>query len=311
MFKTQINKKNTLVESLLLSWKMIKVYVPLAVLTVILKQIGFIDFISPFFSPVMRSMGLPGETAVTLIAAGVNSIYGGIATMAAFDLTFRQITILGIVLGISHNLIIETGILIKLKFATAWIALFRFICGIVTGILMNMILPEHIDGVILISQHLSTEFSWIQIMKNILFTCLQILVIILVMNYSYRLVKAIKGIGNAKEKMKFIPAFFGISNNAFVPWVIGVVFGIMYGAGLLFQFAEKNEISHKDASLITVFLCIAHAVIEDTLLFVVLGGSLWWILFVRMALAILIIKILMIHNAYLKVQWIGLVKFKK
>jgi len=67
--------------------------------------------------------------------------------------------------------------------------------------------------------------------------------------------------------LKFISNSVGLSENAFVLWIAVSIFGIVYGAGILFRFVEKNELSRKDASLITVFLCLCHAIIEDSLLF--------------------------------------------
>ena len=54
--------------SIKVSWYIIKIYIPMSLLTIVLKRLGFIDYIAPFFSPIMKLMGLPGETAITLIA---------------------------------------------------------------------------------------------------------------------------------------------------------------------------------------------------------------------------------------------------
>lgn len=295
-------------DSMKISWMMIKIFIPLSILTFILKQTGVIDFISPVFAPVMELMGLPGETAITLIASATNGIYGGVATMASFDLSFRQITILGIVLGFAHNLIVETGILMKLKFATLRIAFFRFAMGIIAGIVLNQILPADVHGVVLNPYAKVTEFSWAKAFMSMGTTSLQIILLTLVLSISYELLRLWKFAQKIKLKMSSVSGSMGIAEKSFVPWVVGYIFGIVYGAAILFKFAEKKEISHKDASLITVFICMAHAIIEDTMLFVVIGGNAWWIFLVRTVLALLLMKILSINNWYKKVMWIGLAR---
>lgn len=289
----------------MVSWQMIKIYVPLSVLTLVLKETGFLNFISPFLAPLMKIMGLPGEAAISLIAAGTNGIYGGIATMAAFDLSFRQVTILGVVLGFSHNLIVETGILMKLKFANFRIFIFRIILGIASGIVMNLLLPDKISGAIINPYAKVVDFTWIAAIRSILTTCTQIVLLILVLNISYESLKKWRYIQSVKKKISVIPNSLGLSEQAFVPWMVGFVFGIVYGAGIMFQFKEKNEITHKDACLITVFLCLAHAIVEDTVLFWLIGGNLWYIIPIRVMMAIIIVKILSINEYYKKLWWLG------
>lgn len=289
---------------------MIKIYIPLSIITVLLKISGALDIMAPFLSPFMEMMGLPGETAITLVAAGTNGIYGGIATLAAFDLTFRQITILGVVLGFSHNLIVETGILMKLKFARIQIAIFRFLFAILTGIILNLVLPDTIQGTIINPYAKLSEDIWISTTKSILATCGQIVGLILILNISYNFAKQWKYSSYLKQRLKFIPNAVGLSENAFVPWIAGSIFGIVYGAGILFRFVENNELSRKDASLITIFLCLCHAIIEDSLLFWVIGGNFWYIFIIRTGLAVVFIKILSYNNLYNKIAWIGLIREK-
>jgi len=43
---------------------MLKIYIPVSLLTFVLKQWGIIDVIAPLFTPFMSVMGLPGEPAI-------------------------------------------------------------------------------------------------------------------------------------------------------------------------------------------------------------------------------------------------------
>lgn len=289
------------------SMLMLKVFIPLSLGTFLLRQLGVLDLLAPLFAPLMKPIGLPGEAAITLLVGFTNTIYAALATTAAMDLTTRQITILGVVLGVAHSLFVETGILTSLRMATMKIALFRIVVGAAAGIALNMLMPE-ISGTV-IRPGISTEaFSWVRAVLQIGTISVQIVIIIFTITFGYELTRLWKGAGKFKERMGILPSFVGISDRAVAPWIVGFIVGITYGAALLYQFNEKQQLSHKDACLITVFLCLAHAVIEDTMLFVVIGGNIWWILITRIVMAVFVVRILATGNLYRHFLWIGLPK---
>ena len=90
------------------------------------------------------------------------------------------------------------------------------------------------------------------------------------------LLKDSKILDKLSEKMKPIAKFFDISNAAVFPLIIGLIFGLSYGAGVIIESAEENNLSKKDLYTLMIFLIACHAVIEDTLLFVVVGANLWF-----------------------------------
>ncbi len=295
-------------QSLRVSWMMLKIYVPLSLLTIVLKQWGIIDVIAPLFAPVMRLMGLPGEAAITLVAGFTNSIYAALATLSAFNLTPRQVTILGVVLGLAHSLFIETAILSKLKMANAKIAFFRMGAAFLTGLLMNVFLPQQIGGTLIYHKSAQESFSWVHALQGLAITSLQIILIISLLMVFYELLALWRHSAALKQKLKFIPHMIGLSDNAFAPWIAGFFIGITYSAGILFQFIENRRLDHKDACLVTIFLCLAHAIVEDTMIFVIVGGNFWWIILTRVAMAFLAVRLLSTRDLYKNLLWVGLQK---
>ncbi len=298
----------TIKTSLKVAWLLIKIYIPFSVFSAFLKYSGFYDWVSPFLSPFMHLLGLPGKAAITLIAGFLGNVYAAIATIPSLDLTFRQITIIGIIIGFSHNLLVESGILVKLKFAKPQFALFRLSFGLIAGLLMNLILPENVSGVILNPFTATIAFSWINTFKSMAITCLQFTVMIFILNFIYELLKHWGFSRVIKQKLQKVSSLMGLTSGALVPWLAGFILGIVYGAGILFQFNENKSLTHKDACLVTVFMVLAHAIIEDTLVFVVLGANFWWIFITRISLAFIVMKLLSIKNLYKKFLWIGLAK---
>ena len=295
----------------MVSMLMLKVFIPLSILTLLLKQLGVLDLLAPIFAPLMSFIGLPGEAAITLLVGFTNTIYAALATVPAIELTGRQITILGVVLGIAHSLFVETGILTNLRMATIRIALFRIIVAFTAGVLLNLVMPE-VEGVVLQNvAHQGEPFTWIGALVQISITSLQIVGIIFSITFGHELISLWKGSDKFRDRVSFVPSSLGISGKATAPWIVGFLVGITYGAALFYQFKEKQGLSHKDACLITVFICLAHAMIEDTVLFAVVGGSLPWIFVTRLIIAVLVVRLLATRNLYRKCLWIGLPKEEK
>ncbi len=66
---------------------------------------------------------------------------------------------------------------------------------------------------------------------------------------------------------------FSLPPETGLPLLVGQIFGLTYGAGLIIQKTREDEISTESLIILTVFLALCHAIIEDTLLFVTIGGK--------------------------------------
>lgn len=86
----------------------------------------------------------------------------------------------------------------------------------------------------------------------------------------------------------FVTKMFNISKEAVFPLLVGVIFGLSFGAGVIIQSSKEGEISYRDLFLISVFLVACHAVIEDTLIFVAIGANGYFLLGVRLISAIIL-----------------------
>ncbi len=75
--------------------------------------------------------------------------------------------------------------------------------------------------------------------------------------------------------------------------LVGVFLGITYGAGILIKEAQNSNLSKADIFYIGTFLMICHAIIEDTLLFVIFEANLYIIVIFRVIAAIVFSFILL------------------
>jgi hypothetical protein len=64
----------------------------------------------------------------------------------------------------------------------------------------------------------------------------------------------------------------GMSPQCAVPLAAGLFLGIAYGAGFIIPIAEGKRIGPEELLGLGLFLCTCHAIIEDTLLFALVGA---------------------------------------
>jgi len=84
----------------------------------------------------------------------------------------------------------------------------------------------------------------------------------------------------------------GMSKEAAMPLMVGLTFGLTYGAGLIIQAASEGKMTRKDLYLLNAFLVVCHAIFEDTAIFAAIGAYAWLMFFVRLGLAVIVTLIL-------------------
>ncbi len=119
-----------------------RIMVPIYVFITFLKFTPALSWLAKLFQPVMHLAGLPGEAAMVLVIGNVLNLYAAIATILSLALPARDITILAIVLTLSHNLFVESGVSHKTG-VPGWLFFsMRLAAGLVAGILLNLVLPK-------------------------------------------------------------------------------------------------------------------------------------------------------------------------
>lgn len=86
----------------------------------------------------------------------------------------------------------------------------------------------------------------------------------------------------------FITKMFKTSDGAVLPLLVGLLFGLSYGAGVIIQSAKEGDLTKRDLLIITIFLATCHAVFEDTLIFVAVGANGFILLGTRIVAAVLL-----------------------
>ncbi len=131
--------KKGLIKSGQLLWLLVKIIVPISCLVAILDYYGIIESFATFFAPAMALFGLPGETTIALLLSFFINFYAAIGVITAMSLDARQITVLAVMIGICHELPVETAICSYTGLRVPVSAALRIITALFAGLLLNTI----------------------------------------------------------------------------------------------------------------------------------------------------------------------------
>lgn len=276
-----MNYKESLKSSLRSAWIIIKLVIPIYIFAEVLYYYNILSYISFLIEPITVFLDLPKELALSILSGIFLNIYAAIAFAAPLELTPKEWTVLGVFLGICHALIVETAVMKKIGISNTYSILLRIIGGFIVAFVVTF-LPDEIFNTTLSSAAFERkEYSDIfdvlvtSFLNSVVLTgeiIVLITLIILFMDF-------VKSRAFIKKFEKNLSRNFSI--------FVGVILGITYGAGILIKEAKSNSLTKRDIFFIGTFLMICHAIIEDTLLFVIFNANLYIIVVFRVIAAIL------------------------
>ncbi|MFH1034124.1 MAG: nucleoside recognition protein [Pseudomonadota bacterium] len=119
-----------------------------------------------------------------------------------------------------------------------------------------------------------------------LWLCLEVTLVVMPLLFGYELAAAYGLFNRPWPRLKPWLGRLGISPKGLVPLLAGLFLGLLYGAGILLSLSDEHDLPRRERLALAVFLVTCHAVVEDTALFVLLGGSALAILGPRILLAV-------------------------
>jgi len=131
--------KRGLKKSLQLLLLLTKIIVPVSCLVAILDHYGIIGSVAGFFSPAMALFGLPGEATIALLLSFFVNFYAALGVITTMSLNSQQITILAVMIGICHELPIETVVCSYTGLRIPVSATLRLLTALAAGLILNLI----------------------------------------------------------------------------------------------------------------------------------------------------------------------------
>lgn len=272
---------------------LLKLILPISLAFRLLDYTGILVIFAEYLDPVFTHLGLPGSTAIIFITSIFLPLYAPLAIITSMTLTLRELTILALMCQVAHNLPVESAI--QAKTGTSFWAMIgvRIFMSISIGFVLNIILPQNMG----IPSFLQTSpdvmnslgdvfYAWL--ITSVRITVL-IIAIITTLMITYRLLEEYHLINKLSKSIQPVLKFFGLPESTAFLWLIGYIVGLAYGGALMIDQMNEGKITKAEGSLLNYHLAISHSIIEDNLLFVALGVSIWWILATRLLAAWIVV----------------------
>lgn len=269
---------------------MLKIMLPITLGVSILDYLGVVTWLSELMSPMFSLLGLPGEAGLVLISSFVSNIYSAVAVMASLSMDFRSVTILSVMCLIAHNMVIESLIQRKAGAPVKYIVPLRIAMAFVAAMVMNWILPEQMTGNLLFPAAETAAASWSDVLYNWVMCSyplvIKMVVIIMVLNILQNILREFGVIELLMYPLRPLMKVFGLEQSTSLLWLIANLIGLAYGGAILIDEVERGGITHKESMLFNTHIAISHSLLEDTMIFVMIGIGVVWLIVPRMVLAI-------------------------
>jgi len=277
-----MNYTQTLKTALQSAWIILKLVIPIYILADILYFYNTLSYISFLIEPFTSMINLPSEVSLAIISGIFLNLYAAVAFAAPLDLTPHQWSILAVFLGVCHSLVVESVIMKKIGISNIFSYSFRFFAGLFLAYITSIMPNSWFSSTLSNETFNATTYDNINDLligsfSSALILSIKIILLITILIFIMDFIKTRQFI---QQSAKNVSKGFSI--------VVGIFLGITYGAGILINEAKSGSISKEDLFYIGVFLMICHAIIEDTLLFVIFGADFTMVIAIRTIAAIIL-----------------------
>lgn len=278
--------QTSLKTSLKSSWTILKLIVPIYILADLLFYFNLLSYITFIFKPIVTLLELPQEAALAIVSGLFLNLYAAIAFAAPLGLGAKEWTVLAVFLGIAHALLVETEIMKRLGLSRLYSICLRLGVGLLVGGITSKLplswfsYTKSEESITLATNHPHYN-SLFHLLQSSLYESLSLSIkIIALVTALIFFLDFIKSLAIIEKHSQKVNSGFSI--------LVGVVLGITYGAGILIAEYEKGILQKREVLFIGTYLMICHAIIEDTLLFVIFEANPWLIVGLRLLFATLV-----------------------
>ncbi|WP_442596206.1 nucleoside recognition domain-containing protein [Neobacillus sp. D3-1R] len=280
------------------TWTLGKIIFPITLIVGILKYTPVLPWVTKLIAPLMGLIGLSGDAAIPLVLGALLNLYAAIGSILTLDFSVKEVFIIAVMTSFSHNLLVECGVAVKVGVKLWLVLLVRLGLAFLSAIVINLVwhggsepaqygfIPakeEHISGMIPIV---------LEALQKAGLGILQLALIVIPLMMAIQILKDKKWIDVFSRWTAPVTRALGMQENTSMTLAAGFLFGLAYGAGVMIQAVKEDGVSPKDVTLAIIFLVSCHAAVEDTLIFLPLGISVWPLFLIRLGVAIILTLII-------------------
>jgi hypothetical protein len=275
---------------------MMKIVVPISLLTALLDWSGWIGRLDFLLTPVMGLLHLPPAAALPLLIGMLANIYGAIAAMVILPLNEGQMTLIGIFLLMAHNLIQEGIIQGKSGINPVKATLFRIVTASITVMIVG---PWLVSGPAAMPAAGTpplvrlpfTDMLW-QWLQTTVFLCFKICLIIMSIMTMLETMKFLDWINYIVRFFSPLLKLMGLDDKVGLLWMTAIIFGLAYGGAVIVEEAKAEHLTTEDLEMLHLSIGINHSMVEDPPLFISLGLNAFWLYIPRIVVAVITVHLI-------------------
>ncbi|UCF80802.1 MAG: hypothetical protein JSV08_09940 [Acidobacteriota bacterium] len=138
--------RDGLMRGLWTTWILARVIVPVAAGLEVLRLSGALDALGRALAPAMGWWGLPGEASLAAASGALVSLYPTVGIVANLSLSWKQVTVLGLGIGICHELVIEMAVLREVGAPWKTLLAVRVVFGMLAAWLLHLFFLFFLPG---------------------------------------------------------------------------------------------------------------------------------------------------------------------
>ena len=291
--------KETFLAASSVAFDLMKVMIPVIVAVKLLREFGLISYLATPLAPVMELVGLPASMGLVWATGLLNTIYGAMVVFVSLapdaHLTVAQTTVLCIMLLIAHGLPVELKVARMCGPGILGQGVLRVGGALLCGLLMHLLFSglDLLQGPSSIFWQPGAEpashMAWALAEVRKLFSIFCIIFSLMLM------MKVLDAVGVTKLLSRLLEPVLtriGIGPSASAVTVVGLTLGLSYGSGLIINEARKGTIGRRDIFFSLSLMGLAHALIEDTMLAMLLGADFNGVFWGRLVFSLLFMAVL-------------------
>lgn len=284
-----------------ISLDLFKIMIPVVIAVKILQELELISWLAAPLSPVMQTVGLPGEMGLVWATALINNIYSGLIVFLSLvqdqPISAAQATVLGTMILVAHSMPVELRVVQSSGPRLCFQLLIRMGAALLMGFVLHLLydnfnLLQEPANILLTPDSSAIEKTIPQWAFGEIKNLISIFGIILTLLVVMKILTKLRILQAMDFLLRPLLKLMGIGSKASALTVVGLTMGLSYGGGMIIHETKSGRINKKDVFYSLTLMSLCHSIIEDTLLLMMIGGHVSGLFWGRLVFSILIVAAL-------------------
>ena len=267
-----------------------KITIPISFLVTLLHWIGWLDKIDALLAPLMTFINLPPAAALPILSGIFLTSYATIAAMTVLPFTIEQMTLISIFVLLCHSLIMEGIIQHKSGLNAIKATLFRIIIASLTVFIASQFFGDTSQSVT-IPAEIGVQAPLLEVLKDwVVNTVILLLKILGIVTFVLIALETLNSMGWLEKSLSLFRPLMkvcGLPDRGAMMFVAGIGFGLILASAVIMDEAKKGLMTKEELECSHISIGINHSMIEDPIVFSILGVNILWLIIPKLLAAII------------------------